>query len=1003
MKPTDTSEKGLESLIVRYLITHGYVLGHAKDYAADVALDTVQLLAFLQATQPEVITMLNIAAEGMPRVQFLHRLQGEITKRGVVDVLRKGINHGPAHLDIYKYLPTPGNDQATRAFAKNMFSVTRQVRYSKTSGNTLDIVIFINGLPLLTMELKNSLTKQTVSDAINQYKTTRNPRELLFQSGRCIAHFAIDDVEVRFCTELKGKDSWFLPFNKGHNSGAGNPPNPDGLKTDFMWKDILEKSSLADIIENFAQIVEEDTEITNGRKKKIRKPIFPRFHQLRTVRALLRRTMEDGIGQRYLIQHSAGSGKSNTITWLAYQLVSLRRKEDTMAAQFDSIIVITDRRALDTQIARTMKSYDHVTSVIGHSEDSKQLRNYLHKGKKIIITTVQKFPFVLDVLSDLSKKSFALLIDEAHSSQGGKTTEKMHEILSGDNSKEDYEEDTIQEAVNAEIEKRIQLRRMLKNVNYFAFTATPKRKTLELFGEKTQVGDTVQFCSPVELTYTTKQAIEEGFILDVIAHYMPVESFYQVAKIVESDPEFDKAKALKKIHHYVESHNTAIAHKAEIMVDHFIEQVIETNKIGGKARAMIVCNGIARAVDYYHAISSYLERIKSQYKAIIAFSGEFEIAEQKKTETDLNKFPSKDIPNNFKKDPYRFLIVANKFITGFDEPLLHSMYVDKPLAGVQAVQTLSRLNRAHPQKYDTFVLDFSGNQEAVRVAFQDYYQTTIQDGATDPNQLHDLKDKLDNAQVYTSDQVESFVSLYLSGADREVLDPILDNCVAAYQSQLDEKEKINFKGRVRAFLRRYSFLATILPWGKAEWEKLSIFMSFLIHKLPAPLEEYFSTDVLDSIDMESYRIERKAILKIAMKAEDAVIKPIVLNIGSNREGPEQDKLSNIVQTFNSLFGSISWSEEDKIKNMRLITEDIPEKVINDTKYQNARINSDRNAAKLEHDLIVERIINDWVFDHTELFKQFSDNPSFKRWLIDTSFNLTWQQITHASNEVNSND
>jgi len=989
MKPADTSEKGLESLIVRHLTTHGYVPGQTKDYQADVALDTLQLLAFLQATQPEVVDTLQLAADGMPRRQFLHRLQGEISKHGVVDVLRKGVSHGPARLDLYKPTPTPGNDNAAKAFTRNIFSVTRQVRYSAGSGQSLDMVIFVNGLPLLTFELKNSLTKQTVSDAIEQYKTTRETHELLFQSGRCMAHLAVDDVEVRFCAELKGKDSWFLPFNQGYNSGAGNPPNPHGLKTDYLWNQVLTKESLANIIERFAQVVEEEQkDPKTGRKKKLRKPVFPRFHQLRTVRALLHRASDEGVGKRYLIQHSAGSGKSNTIAWLAHQLVSLRRKHDPLAPQFDSVIVITDRRALDTQIARTIKGYDHVASILGHSDDARQLRGFLHQGKKIIVTTVQKFPFVLDELNDLSDKTFALLIDEAHSSQGGKTTAKMHQALSGSSSEEDFEEDTTQDAVNTEIERRMQSRRMLANASYFAFTATPKRKTLELFGEKTVVGDKLQFRSPPELTYSTKQAIEEGFILDVIAHYTPVSSFYQVAKKVADDPQFDKARALKKIRHYVESHDTAISRKAEIMVDHFIGQVIAANKIGGQARAMIVCHGIARAVDYFYAVSKYLKTIKSAYKAIIAYSGEHDINGKKKTESDLNGFASKDIPDTLKQDPYRFLIVANKFVTGFDEPLLHSMYVDKPLAGVQAVQTLSRLNRAHPKKHDTFVLDFADNQEAVRAAFQEYYQTTIQDGETDANQLHDLKAGLDGAQVYSGSQVEAFVARYLQGAARDTLDPILDACVAAYRESLDEDAQVQFKGSAKSFLRSYGFLSAILPYGHADWEKLSIFLDFLIPKLPAPEEQDLSKGVLDTIDMESYRVEKQAMLKLAMENTDATLEPIAPDAGGGKGEPEIDTLSNILKTFNDLFGNIEWHDRDKIH--RIITEDIPARVAQDIAYQNARAHSDRNTARLEHDLVLARVMQELLSDQTELYKHYTDNVDFKRFVAETSFNLTWQ-------------
>lgn len=1018
MKPTDTSEKELERMIVRYLAgisehppvatlaepataiyaPGGYVLGRATDYNRDVALDVVQLLAFLQTTQAKVVATLELASEGIKRTQFLHRVQGEITKRGVVDVLRKGVSHGPVHVDLYKLLPTPGNLSAAEAFAKNIFSVTRQVRYSNDSGNELDLVIFINGLPLLTFELKNSLTKQTLSDAVVQYQTTRSQHELLFQLGRCVAHIAVDDAEVSFCTELKGKASWFLPFNQGWNSGAGNPPNPHGLKTDYLWKQVLPKESLANIIESFAQMVEEEESDANGKKKKKRRQIFPRFHQLRTVRALLRRAREDGVGKRYLIQHSAGSGKSNTIAWLAHQLVELRCKDDPLATQFDSIIVITDRRALDTQIARTIKSYDHVASVFGHSDNAQELRTFLQKGKKIIVTTVQKFPHILDELADLSYKKFALLIDEAHSSQGGKTTGKMHAALGGKAAADDsngaeadeetFEEDVTQDAVNQEIEKRIQSKQMLSNASYFAFTATPKNKTLELFGERVVIGDKVQFRSPEELTYTTKQAIQERFILDVVEHYTTVNSFYQVAKKVEDDPDFDKVKALKKIRHYVESHDKAIRRKAEIMVDHFVTQVAGKQKIGGKARAMIVCHGIARAIDYFREVSDYLVKIKSPYKAIVAYSGDFEIAGDKKTEADLNGFPSKDIPAKLKQDPYRFLIVANKFTTGFDEPLLHTMYVDKTLAGVLAVQTLSRLNRAHPQKHDTFVLDFADNAEAVKGAFQDYYRATIQTGETDSNKLHDLKAELDEQQVYSWQQVESLVALYLGGADRDKLDPILDLCVEEYLEELDEDGQVKFKGKAKAFVRSYGFLAAILSYGHPTWEKLSIFLNFLIPKLPAPKEEDLSRGVLESIDMDSYRVEAQSAFKLAMEDADAALEPAPPAGGGGKAEPEIDKLSSIIKAFNDLFGNIEWKDEDKIR--KIITEEIPARVALDKAYQNAQANSDKQNAKLEHDKALNRVVLELLSDHTELFKQFSDNPSFKHWLTGVVFDATYQ-------------
>lgn len=1017
-RPTDTSERELEALIVRYLtgqpaapdtsgraaqtppapalVTGGYVEGHPHDYLRDVGVDVKQLLVFLQATDPAVVEQLGLAQEGPQRSQFLHRLQGEITKRGVVNVLRKGVSRGPAHVDLYKFLPTPGNPAAAENFERNVFSVTRQLRYSNDETlRSLDLVIFINGLPVATFELKNSLTTQTVSDAVTQYQHNRDPRELLFHMGRCIVHFAVDDSEVAFCTQLAGKASWFLPFNQGWNSGAGNPPNPQGLKTDYLWRQVLTRFSLANIVENFAQVVEEEDE--GGRKK--RRQVFPRYHQLRTVRALLRRTQEDGVGRRYLIQHSAGSGKSNTIAWLAHQLVELKTAGDAMKAQFDSVIVITDRRALDTQISRTIKSFDHVAAIFGHSDKAEDLRRFLRQGKKIIVTTVQKFPFILDELGGLGSKRFALLIDEAHSSQGGKTTAKMHLALAGTDdldtfsegeASDDAEVDPItQETVEDKINQLIESRAMLSNASYFAFTATPKNRTLELFGQRHEEGGEVCFRAPAELTYTTKQAIEEGFIVDVTKNYTPVDSFYHVAKRVEDDPQFDKVRALKKIRHYVESHEKAIQAKAVIMVNHFMSDVVARRKIGGQARAMIVCQGVARAVDYFSYISRYLSKIKSPYKAIVAYSGDVDMGGVKKTEADLNGFPSKDIPARFKQEPYRFLIVANKFVTGFDEPLLHTMYVDKSLAGVQAVQTLSRLNRAHPQKKDTFVLDFADNAEAVKKAFQDYYRATVQKGETDPDKLHDLKNELDALQVYAWPQVEQLVTLFLTGAERNQLDPILDICVAAYLRDLNEDQQVEFKGKAKSFLRSYGFLGAILTYGHPAWEKLSIFLNFLVRKLPAPKEEDFSKGVLDTIDMDSYRPEMKAALSLAMDDADGELEPAPTGGGGGKSEPEIDRLSNIIKTFNDLFGNIDWKDGDKIR--RVITEEIPQRVAQDKAYQNAQKHADLEGARMEHDRALSRVVHELLSDHMELFKQFSNNPDFKQWLIKSVFDVTYQR------------
>lgn len=978
MKTSDTSEKGLETLIVESLVNEsGYQLGKSEDYDVEYTLDLVKLSEFLKESQPEIYESLGLNEDSPRRVKFLNRLQGEISKRGVVDVLRNGIKHGSLSIDLFYGTPTLGNKKAEELFKTNIFSVTRQLHYSKDKTQlALDMVIFINGLPVITFELKNRLTKQTVDDAIEQYKRDRNPREPLFYFGRCIVHFAVDDNQVFMCTHLQSKHSWFLPFNKGFNDGAGNPPNPKGVATDYLWKDILSKQSLTNIIEDYVQIVEEKDE--KGRKK--RKLIFPRYHQLEVVRKLLVDVKRSGAGKRYLIQHSTGSGKSNSIAWLAYQLVDLKKEEREI---FDSIIVVTDRIILDRQIKNTIKNFGQVPSIVGHAERAGDLRKFLSSQKKIIITTVQKFPFILDEIgTEHRKNKFAIIIDEAHSSQGGRASAKMNIVLSEHTIDE---EETVEDKINYIMESR----KMLNNASYFAFTATPKNKTLEVFGEAFTEGEKVKH-RPFH-TYTMKQAIQEGFIIDVLKHYTPVESYYRLVKTVEDDPKFDVQKAKKKLKRYVESHSYAVKEKAKIMIDHFHDSVISHRKIGGQARTMVVSGSIERAYQYYLAFIEYLRERKSPYKAIVAFSGEHEFGGHRVTEASLNGFPGKEIPKRFIQEPYRFLIVADKFQTGYDEPLLHTMYVDKYLNGIKAVQTLSRLNRAHPLKYDTFVLDFVNDIDTIQKAFADYYRTTILSEETDPDKLHDLKSVLDSLGVYSAEQVEDLVRLYLSGAGREQLDPILDACVAVYKTELDENNQVNFKGKAKAFVRTYNFLASILPYTIAEWEKLSIFLNFLIPKLPAPIEDDFSKGILQTVDMDSYRVEVQSTIQISLPDQDSEITPVPTSAGGGIREPEIDLLSNIIKTFNDQFGNIDWKDKDKIR--KVITEEIPDRVKKDKAYQNAIKYSDKQNARIEHDKALKRVMMALLSDHTELFKQFSDNPSFKKWLSDTIFRLTYTEKT----------
>lgn len=974
---TNTKESGLETLIVKWLVEHnGYEEGSNADYNKEYAIDETRLFRFLKDTQPDQMDKLGVFKSEQKKRQFLNRLQGELAKRGIIDVLRNGIKVYPVDLIMFYLTPTENNIKARELFEKNIFSVTRQLRYSQDAGKlALDLCVFINGLPVITFELKNQLTKQNTDDAVEQYKTDRDPRDTLFSFKRCMVHFALDDARVKFCTKLCGKDSWFLPFDKGYNDGAGNPPNPYGIMTDYLWKDILTKQKLSRIIENYAQVVEE---VDPETKKKSVKQIFPRYHQLDVVEKLLADVKGNGVGQKYLIQHSAGSGKSNSIAWLAHQLIGLEKDGRPM---IDSVIVVTDRRILDKQIRDTIKQFMQVSNTVVWAEHSGDLTKAITDGKRIIVTTIEKFPFIVPQIGAEHKDHhFAIIIDEAHSGQSGRNSAQMNLALSGLASDDEMDNE---DKINAMMEGR----KLLGNASYFAFTATPKNKTLETFGVPYQDGDEIKH-RPFHV-YTMKQAIQEGFILDVLQNYTPIDSFYKLMKTVEDDPMFDKKRAQKKLRSFVESDSYTIGKKAAMMVEHFHEQVIAKGKIGGQARAMVVTSSIPRCIEYYYAINKCLADRHSPYKTIIAFSGEckYQGQEPALTSAGLNGFPDAKIPKTFKQDPYRILTVADMFQTGFDEPLLHTMYVDKPLYDIKAVQTLSRLNRCHPKKHDTFVLDFANKPEMIEKAFSRYYRTTILSGETDPNKLYDLVAVMEGYQVYTEDDVTRLVNLYLDGADRDKLDPTLDACTAIY-NQLETDDQIKFKSAAKAFVRTYGFLGAILPYGNADWERLSIFLNLLIPKLPSPREDDLSQGILETIDLESYRNEARESMSIILDDADAEVDPVPAGKVGHIVEPELDLLSVILSDFNDMFGNINWNDADNVRRQIL---EIPAMVSRDEKYQNAMKNSDEQSARMESERALQQVIFAIMADNMELFKQFQDNPSFKKWLSDLVFNLTYNK------------
>lgn len=967
---TDTSEKNLETILVSYLRdVHGYEEGVSENYNKDYALDTERVKRFILTTQKKKAENTACFASEMSERRFFTELNKQLATRGITDVLRKGFRYISEIFDMYYPLPSELNPTAQEMYAKNIFCVTRQLFYSKDNSNSIDVMVSLNGMPVMTIELKNHYTGQTVENAIKQYQTDRDANDPLLAPKRCAVHFAVDDDDIRMCTWLSGKSSWFLPFNKGVNGGAGNPINPHGVRTAYLWEDILKKEFLSDIIENYAQVVKKKDEKTGKEKISV---VWPRYHQLEVVRKLLAETRANGVGNRYLIQHSAGSGKSNSITWLAYQLVGLL---DGTEPLMDSVIVVTDRVNLDKQIKDNIVAFKRLSNLVAWADSAEALRQNLESGKKIIITIVHKFPFILETIgSEMKHKRFGIIIDEAHSSQNGSMSAKMNIALSG-NAGENSED--LEDKLNAIIEGR----KMVKNANYYAFTATPKNKTLQMFGTPFEQPEGEIGHRPFH-EYTMKQAIEEGFIMDVLKHYTTYNSYYKIVKAIESDPEFEKKQSQKKLRAFVESQPETIQQKASIIVEHFHTQVIDKGKMGGQARAMVVTSSILRAIEFYYEISRLLEERKSPYKAIVAFSGSKNYGGKDVTEADINGFPSKDIEDNMERDPYRILVVAEKFQTGYDQPLLHTMYVDRILTDVKAVQTLSRLNRCHPKKRDTFVLDFANDADSIRESFQRFYKTTILSKETDPNKLNDLILEIEAANIYTETDIYTLNEKYWSGAPREEIDPIINASVERFK-ELEENSQIRCKSSIKAFLRTYPFLAAVLPFKSVEWEKLNTYYSLLIHKLPVLKGEDFTEGLIEAIDFDQYRIIKGEEQKIELENSDAEIEPTPVGTPKGKSEPNMAKLSEILDEFNG----INWLDKEKAKQQ---LEELPVRLQADEAFVNAARNSDRETAQQQCNMSLMMIIARMLNENTEFCRNYLDNPDFMNFINQRVFNTAYE-------------
>lgn len=966
---SQTNEAALETHIENALAKDGYCIGNPADFDREFALDGKLFWQFLEVTQPKELAKL----KDRPNWQrlLLERLNKKIKKDSVLAVLKKGLDIDDAHFDLLYRLPYNDlNPEVAANFAANIFSVTRQVHYSQGLGSSdtfksVDMVLFVNGLAIATLELKNPWTGQNVHNAIKQYRTDRDPREPLFEFGRCLVHFAVDPDEAYMCAQLAGNDSNFLPFNKGFNFGKGNPVNPKGHKTAYLWDDILPRRSLTNIIEQFAKFTVEKDKKTRKERKAL---FFPRYHQLDVVRGILADAKQHGVGQTYLIQHSAGSGKSNSITWLSYQLVELYDPAGS-ANVFDSVVVVTDRRVLDTQLKDNIKLFSETKNIVAHCESALELKYNLELGKKIIITTVQKFPFIVDGIGELSDRNFAVIIDEAHSSQSGVAADKVNETLTGNSDEEPVD---VQEQILAAMAAR----KMSRNASYFAFTATPKPATLEKFGRQGPDGKFYPFH-----LYSMKQAIEEKFILDVLEKYTTYKSYYEVQKSVEENPLFDTAKAQKKLKAFVEASPRTIEVKAKIMVDHFMSNVWQAKKLKGKAKAMIVTRNIECAIRYFFAIRTSLQEANAPFKALVAFSGEKTVDGIKYTEDGINGIAARDLPEEFEKDDFKILVVANKYLTGFDEPMLHTMYVDKKLQGVLAVQALSRLNRCNWKlgKTDTFVLDFYNTVDDIKAAFDPFYTATTLSEPTDVNVLHDLKDVLDNFGIYDWSEVTTFNEKFFASAEAEELHPIIDVVVARFEADLDDEQRIDFKIKAKQFVKIYAQVAAIIPFNNVNWEMLHWFLKFLIPKLKVKdLDQDKLDELLNSVDLSTYGLERSRLeTKIGLDTSETELEPQNPNVRGGHFGDgDRDPLDEIVRAFNErhFAGWEATPEEQRVKFIN-----IAKHVMNHADYKaQVEDNPDTQNRQLALERLIQQAISVERRRELDLYKRYASDPDFKR-------------------------
>ena len=965
---TDTTEKAFQNDIIAHLVSTGYRQRGNHNYNKASCLDPELTLKFIQDTQEREWKKFQRVYGEQSEQKFFYRLMNEIDKKGTINVLRNGLKDVGCHFELF--YPKPNNKKNPDLFEKferNIFSALDELEYNlpergrsqsgqKEDGKRLDLVIFINGLPIITIELKDTFS-QGVEKAIKQYKEDRDPREPIFQ--RCFVHFAMSDEKIYMATKLEGWKTRFLPFNKG----LENPEVKNDYKTSYLYNDILQINKLSKLIANFIYMEkDEDTREL--------KPIFPRYHQLDCVNKLLADTKP---GKNYLIEHSNGSGKTKTIAWLSHGLINKFNSLDNRV--YDMVIVVSDRRVIDKQLQNQVQGIEKVKGIVEKIEKhSEQLKEALMTGSNIVVTTLQKFPYILEEVKDLPERNYAVIIDEAHSSQTGTMARKMKQVLSTNSLEEAEALDTEDmDEVDEEILKEIESYRNLKNISFFAFTATPKSKTLEMFGMPNEYGHYHPFH-----TYTMKQAIGEGFILDVLKNYLTYPTYFKLVKKIQDDPEYDEKKAKRLLRNFVEKHPVAIARKTDIMLNHFMNSTI--HKINGKAKAMVVTRSRLHAVLYKKAFDRLIRENNYPIKTLVAFTDVVRHDEQEYTENSMNDLPSKkEIRNAFEEDQYKILIVANKFQTGFDQPLLHTMYVDKMLNGITAVQTLCRVNRIHPNKNDTLILDFANKTEVIQKAFQPYYEATFLEEATDPHKLYELEEKLLDYQVFDKSDIETFVKAWKKGEPQPKLHNILSPVVNEFR-QKTKKEQVEFKKTLRRYQNIYSFLSQLIPFSDIDLEKMYMFNKFLNKKLPT-INNPLPFSVLQDVDIDSYKIVKKGKKEIKIESEGE-LKPISAGVGEY--APDiNTKLSKIIKDLNDAFGT-DFTDDDKVFLGR-----VKDNLLENKELLNKMEHNSKENVKAVFDKYFNQEINKLLNGNMNFYKRIVDNEKLKKKVKSALFDLLY--------------